>query len=90
MVSLIEQQRASRQLHAIADKIEGFTREFHGDATKGTGIDELVEQAKVLIHDAASRTPLMGAPAGEAREGAEAETAIAPHSGQPWGVARRS
>jgi len=64
-VSLIEQQRASRQLHAIADKIEGFTREFHGDATKGTGIDELVEQAKALIHDAASRTPLMGAPAAE-------------------------
>ena len=64
-MSLIEQQRASRQLHAIADKIEGFTREFHGDATKGTGIDDLVEQAKALIIDAARRSPLMGVPATE-------------------------
>ena len=65
MLSLNERRRAGQQLHAIADRIDGFTREFHGEATKGTGIDELVEQAKTLILDAASRSPLMGVSAAE-------------------------
>jgi hypothetical protein len=55
----------NRQLHSIADKIDDFTAEFRDEATKGTGIDELVKQAKALLEDAAARTPLMGLTAAE-------------------------
>ena len=65
MIPLNEQRRASRQLHAIAEKIDGFTREFHDESTKGTGIEELVGEAKQMLLEAASRTPLMGLPAAE-------------------------
>jgi hypothetical protein len=60
MIPLTEQRRANRLLHAIANRIDDFRIEFHGDRTKGTGIDELVEQAKALMLDAAARTSLMG------------------------------
>jgi hypothetical protein len=60
MIPVTEQRRANRQLHSIADKIDAFMVEFRDEATKGTGIDELVEQAKALLEDAAARTPLMG------------------------------
>jgi len=42
-----------------------FTKEFLDEATSGTGIDELVAQAKALLLDAVARTPLMGLPAAE-------------------------
>lgn len=38
MIPLNEQRRASKQLHAIADRIDAFRAEFRDDATKGTEI----------------------------------------------------
>jgi hypothetical protein len=65
MLTLNERRRAGRLLHAIADTIDAFRMEFRADATKGTGIDELLGQAQLLILDAASRSTLMGLPDGE-------------------------